>query len=136
MRSINFKPVYLTKLITRLIVLGIMIAAVIFLKFNMETEFAYCLSMFIFFVGVLIVFYLNQLHPERIDLDIDQLTIIYFNKMFFKIPPRTLATNSIKLINLKDRYLLISQNETIAKISVGAIEETELQILAKMIMQI
>ena len=107
--TFKLKPVYLERLIWRLVIVGAIISLLVFLALNIDLSFKLSLSMLIVFIGVLIVFYLNKYEPEIITVEDKNFEFSYFNKVFFKRRKCVYAKNEIE-VKIGDNIILVSVN--------------------------
>ena len=123
METVNFKGSYFNKCMIWLISIGVLISAVVFLTLNIVIEYKYFLSIFVVFIGIMIVFYLNRFEPDSIKISNEKIEISYFNKSFFKRKPGSYAISELKVSNKNDMLILSNNAETIGILRKDALDQ-------------
>lgn len=111
----NFQQFYLKKSINLLVIIGLILSISIFLLFKIDIVYKYFLSMVIVFLGVLIVFYLNKYHLEKLIINA-KLHFIYSNKFFFKKKDKEIGINEVEVDKKNNAKLTISSKGKIVAI--------------------
>lgn len=114
--TIKFKATYLAKAFLWLIIIGILISSVIFLGLKLDLSYRYFFSMVIVFSGILIAFYLNRNELERLDVNVEQITLSFFNKVFFKREPISYARKDIETKHVNGIIEIFYKGELIGMI--------------------
>jgi type IV secretory pathway VirB3-like protein len=123
--TIKFKAFFLKKALIWLAVIGVPLSFFIFLLIKIGFIYLYFLSMFIVFVGLLIVFYLNKYDLESIKIQGEHIEFKFFNKAFFKRKPYECRKQAITSRLKEDIIELHKDKKMIVKIRSSAASEKD-----------
>jgi cytochrome c biogenesis protein CcdA len=114
--TFKFKATYLNKIIWTMVLIGLIITLAIFLGLRMDLICRYFISMIIILMGILIVFYLNRNELDQLNINEEELELIYFNRVFWKRPPSTYLRRNLTFVKTDELFVLYVDNKTIGTV--------------------
>ena len=108
--TIRFEAIYLKKAFWWLFSIGFVISIFIFLGFKIDLSYRYSLSVFIVFLGIIVVFYLNRNELEELSIMGDEIKLSYFNKVFFKRKSARYTKHNIDIKKVDNDIIEILNN--------------------------
>jgi hypothetical protein len=109
MKTIKFKPFFLTRALWVVVFAGFVLSLMLFLFLAVDLTSIYALSMVIVFLGLIIAFYLNRNEPELIEINDNEIRVQYLNKFFFKRKPFVASVSDFKIIKTENEIMLIDK---------------------------
>lgn len=111
--TIKLKPFFLTRALWVVILAGFALSLMLFLLLPFDLTTLYALSMFMVFIGLLIVFYLNRNDPEMIEINENEFKAHFFNKIFFKRKPIVASVNNFRVKKNENAILLFEKRKVL-----------------------
>lgn len=130
---IRFNAKHLSKLLTRMIIVGLTITLALVYVVDIELSYVYMLSSLIIFICVLYVFYLNKNDPEFIEICDNELRVSYINKTFFKRDSIVLQKNEINVEKNDDFVNVLQEEEVILVIRKNSLSSSDYNKLCEFI---
>ncbi len=111
--TIKLKPFFLIRASWVVILAGFALSLMLFLLLPFDLTTLYALSMFMVFIGLLIVFYLNRNEPEMIEINGNEFKVHFFYQIFFKRKPIVASINDFKVKKNENAILLFEKQKVL-----------------------